>query len=345
MNAVTTECPGARCRNQTQSITGGNEGGRKEETRQLALTPEPFAADRAGAGYQNLPSRVSPLYPISRFRGFPISRLPFYFRVFRPHRDDHYPVNSEIYRDFLLELATASGDFIRPYFASPDLLVETKSDDTPVTLADRGAEELMRRMIRNRFPSHGILGEELGSENTDAEFVWVLDPIDGTRAFAAATPLFGTLIALLHHGQPVLGAIHQPILRQLVVGDSSLTTLNGRAVRVRATSGLANATLLCSDVLSPAIHQNGEAFAMLTQRVKQLRTWGDCFGYLLVATGWADIMCDPVMNPWDIAALIPVIRGAGGIITDWQGRDPVNSTSIVAAIPELHAQVIAALNP
>ena len=251
----------------------------------------------------------------------------------------------EVYRDFLLELAAASGDFIRPFFASPDLVVETKSDDTPVTLADRGAEELMRRMIRQRFPTHGILGEELGPENTGAEFVWVLDPIDGTRAFAAATPLFGTLIALMHHGQPVLGVIHQPVLRQLVIGDGDRTTLNGRTVRVRATPGLAEATLLSSSALSPARHQNGEAFAALTHRVKLFRTWGDCFGYLLVATGWADIMCDPVMNPWDIAALIPVIRGAGGIITDWQGRDPVDATSIVASIPGLHPQVIAALNP
>ncbi len=254
-------------------------------------------------------------------------------------------MNSEAYRSFLVELAAASGDFIRPYFASPDLVVETKSDQTPVTMADRGAEELMRQMIRQRFPSHGILGEELGPENTGAEFVWVLDPIDGTRAFAAATPLFGTLIALLHQGQPVLGAIHQPILNQLLIGDGAQTTFNGRTVRVRVNPTLGQATLLCSDFLDPARHQNGAAFDALCHRVRQARTWGDCFGYLLVATGWADIMCDPVMNPWDIAALIPVVRGAGGVITDWQGRDPVNATSIVAAIPGLHAQVIAALNP
>jgi histidinol phosphatase-like enzyme (inositol monophosphatase family) len=254
-------------------------------------------------------------------------------------------MNLEPYRGFLVELAEKSGDFIRPWFASPDLAVEDKSDRTPVTIADRGAEELMRRMIRERFSGHGILGEEFGPENTEAEFVWVLDPIDGTRAFAAATPLFGTLIALLHRGQPVLGAIHQPVLRQLLIGDGSRTTLNGRPVRVRATQRIEEATLLCSDVLSPARHQNGEAFAALSRRVKLLRTWGDCYGYLLLATGWADIMCDPIMNPWDVAALIPVIRGAGGVITDWQGHDPVNAASIVAAPPLLHAQVISALNP
>jgi myo-inositol-1(or 4)-monophosphatase len=304
---------------------------------------EPKNADRDFADEGRM--REPALSEISRSRDFHALRPAFYFRVFPCVRGDHSIVNPEIYRDFVLELAAASGDFIRPYFASPDLVVETKSDETPVTMADRGAEKLMRRMIRDRYPTHGILGEELGSENTDAEFVWVLDPIDGTRAFAAATPLFGTLIALLHHGQPVLGAIHQPILNQLVIGDGKNTTLNGRPVRVRATPMLEQATLLCSDFLDPARHQNGAAFDALSRRVRQARTWGDCFGYLLVATGWADIMCDPVMNPWDIAAIIPVIRGAGGVITDWQGRDPVNATSIVAALPGLHAQVIAALNP
>jgi myo-inositol-1(or 4)-monophosphatase len=254
-------------------------------------------------------------------------------------------VKLEVFRAFLTELAAASGDFIRPWFARPGLAVELKSDQTPVTAADRGAEELMRRMIRERFPDHGILGEEFGPERMEAEHVWVLDPIDGTRSFAAAAPLFGTLIALLYHGQPVLGAIHQPVLRQLLVGDGRETTLNGRPVRVRVTPRIEEATLLCSDVLTPAQHQDGDAFAALSRRARLLRTWGDCYGYLLLATGWADIMCDPIMNPWDVAALIPVVRGAGGVITDWQGHDPVNATSIVAAVPQIHAQVIAALNP
>ncbi len=245
----------------------------------------------------------------------------------------------------MTELAEKSGDFIRPYFGNPDLVVETKSDATPVTLADRGAEELMRSLIRKRFPTHGLVGEELGSERADAEFVWVLDPIDGTKSFASACPLFGTLIALLHHGQPVLGAIHQPILHQLMLGDSTTTTLNGRAVRVRPMARIEDATLLTTNVHSPARHQNGHAFDALAARAKLFRTWGDCYGYLLVASGWADVMCDPIMNPWDIAALIPVIRGAGGIITDWQGKDPVNAKSMVSAGPALHSQVIAALNP
>jgi len=262
--------------------------------------------------------------------------------VFRGFKEG---VNLDPYRAFALELAEKSGEFIRPFFANPSLVVETKSDHTPVTEADRGAEELMRALIRKKFPGHGILGEEMGGENAGAEFVWVLDPIDGTKSFASACPLFGTLIALLHRDRPVLGVIHQPVLGQLMVGDGVATTLNGRAVRCRATARIEDATLLTSDPLNPARYQNGAAFDALARRARLVRTWGDCYGYLLVASGWADVMCDPVMNPWDIAALVPVVRGAGGVITDWQGRDAVGANSIVAAAtPALHADVIAALN-
>ena len=139
------------------------------------------------------------------------------------------------HRSLLLELAQASGDFIRPLFGRPDLPVEAKGDQTPVTQADRGAEELMRRLIAARFPAHGILGEEHGPERTDAEFVWVLDPVDGTKSFITGVPLWTTLIALLHHGQPVLGCSHQPVLGQLVVGDGASTTLNGAPMGCRPT--------------------------------------------------------------------------------------------------------------
>ena len=249
------------------------------------------------------------------------------------------------YRTFITRLAHESGDFIRPHFASDTLAVEHKSDDSPVTLADRGAEELLRRLIAQTYPDHGVIGEELGNDRPDAEFVWVLDPIDGTKSFITAVPLFGTLIALLHRGQPVLGAIHQPILNQLVVGDGVVTTLNDRPVRVRPCADLSAATLLTSDPLNPAKYQNGPAYDALANRVRLTRTWGDAYGYLLLATGRADIMCDPIMNPWDIQALIPIVRGAGGVITDWQGNDPVSGSSIVASAPEIHPAVIAALNP
>lgn len=249
------------------------------------------------------------------------------------------------YRSFIAELAQLSGDFIRPYFAQPDLVVETKADDSPVTAADRGAEKLLRNLIAQRFPSHGVIGEEFGSENASAEFVWVLDPIDGTKSFAAACPLFGTLIALLHQGQPIVSVIHLPVLGQLYLGDNSTTTLNGRPVHTRPTTQLKHATLLTSDTLNLAKYQNGPACDRVISQAKLFRTWGDCYGYALVAGGWADVMVDPIMNPWDIAALVPVIRGAGGVITDWTGKDPTNSDSTVAAAtPELHAEVLAGLN-
>ncbi len=250
------------------------------------------------------------------------------------------------YRSFVADLAKKSGDYIRPFFADPELIVETKTDLTPVTLADRGAEDLMRRMIRTKYPQHGVIGEEGGNENAGADFVWVLDPIDGTKSFAAACPLFGTLIALLHQGQPVLGAIHLVALNQLFIGDNVTTTLNDRPVRTRPTTLLTEATLLTSDIANIARHQNGPAYERLAAQAKLVRTWGDCYGYTLVAGAWADVMLDPIMNPWDIAALLPVIRGAGGVITDWQGGPayPAQST-IAAATPELHAKVLATLNP
>ncbi|MBL9203903.1 MAG: histidinol-phosphatase [Opitutaceae bacterium] len=250
----------------------------------------------------------------------------------------------EAFKRFALDLAEASGDFIRPYFANPTLTVETKSDLSPVTAADRGAEELMRARIAQAFPDHGVIGEEFGTDRGDAEWVWVLDPIDGTKSFMTACPLFGTLIALLHRGQPVLGLIHQPILRQLMIGDGTTTTLNGRAVRVRPCASLEQATLLTSDPFNPGTFQKGPAFDRLARKARLVRTWGDCYGYLLLSGGWADVMLDPIMNPWDIAALVPVVRGAGGIITDWQGGPAYPASSTIATCPELHAQVVAALN-
>jgi myo-inositol-1(or 4)-monophosphatase len=255
-------------------------------------------------------------------------------------------VNLSPYRDFAIELAHRSGDFIRPHFGRRDLAVETKADASPVTAADRGAEELIRGLIAQRFAAHGVIGEELGSDRPEAEFVWVLDPIDGTKSFITGVPLFATLIALLHHGQPILGVIHQPILRQLMVGDGNVTTLNEQPVRCRRVTRIGDATLLTSDPLNPARYQDGARYEALTRQAKLVRTWGDAYGYLLVASGWADICMDPIMNPWDLAALVPILRGARGVISNWQGGDAYPAESSVAsATPELHASVIAALNP
>ena len=255
-------------------------------------------------------------------------------------------MNPDSHREFIIELAELSGEFIRPYYGQSGLQVELKADSSPVTAADRGAEELMRKLIKGKFPDHGVIGEEFGSERPDAEFVWVLDPIDGTKSFISGVPLFGTLIALLHRGQPVLGCIHQPVLGQLLIGDNTSCSMNGHPVKTRDVGRIEDATLLTSDPVAIASNPAAHAYAALMGRAKLARMWGDCYGYYLVATGSADVMYDPVMNPWDIAALVPVIRGAGGVITDSAGKAPYPATSIVAAgTAGLHASVIAALNP
>ncbi len=247
---------------------------------------------------------------------------------------------------FVRDLAAASGEFILRYYRGNALGTEFKADETPVTAADRGAEEILRRMIEKRFPEHGVLGEELGTVRADAEFVWILDPIDGTKSFLTGVPLFTTLIGLLHHGRPVLGCIHQPVLNQLMIGNGTTTTLNNDVVRVRPCSSLSSATLLTTDPLHPAQYQDGAAFAQLAGSVRWCRTYGDGYGYLLVASGWADVMVDPVMKPWDLLPVVPVMEGAGAVITDWQGRPAgvMAAASCVTAGPDLHPEVIRRLN-
>lgn len=244
----------------------------------------------------------------------------------------------------MVELAKLSGHFIKPFFGRSDVQVEIKADHSPVTVADRGAEEIMRGLISKRYPGHGVVGEEFGSDNPDAEFVWVLDPIDGTKSFVSGVPLFGTLIGLLYQGQPVLGCIHQPILGQLMIGDNATCFLNGQATRTRSITRIEESTLLTSDPAVILRQPECRGFNGLMERAFLTRTWGDCYGYLLVASGRADVMYDPLMHLWDIAALVPIIRGAGGVISDSKGGPAYPADSIVAsANPELHRQVIDAL--
>src|SRR5689334_942883 len=179
-------------------------------------------------------------------------------------------------KPFVRELAAESGALIRRYFRSPSLAVDVKDDATPVTDADRGAEELLRKRILARFPEHGIMAEEFGHERLDAEWVWVLDPIDGTKSFVSGVPLFGTLIGLLHRGEPVLGAIHQPIQGELLIGDNATTTLNGTRVRVRPTARLADAVVLASDTTTVARYQDAAGWERLVASARWVRTWGDC---------------------------------------------------------------------
>ncbi len=245
--------------------------------------------------------------------------------------------------EFCLMLAVESGRIIKQYFRS-ELSIETKSDSSPVTIADKKAEELMREMIMKHFPEHGIIGEEFGVHNPDAEYQWVLDPIDGTKSFICGSVTFGTLISVMKNGEPVLGVINQPVLGEFLIGDNEISLLNGTPVKVRGCKNLKEAVLLTTDHLNIARYQNKEKFDSLISSVKLYRNWGDCYGYYLLASGFADIMIDPVMSKWDLMALIPIIRGAGGVITDYLGKDPVKGNSIIATAGMIHEEVIKILN-
>jgi len=246
-------------------------------------------------------------------------------------------------KNFSKYLADESGKIILRYFRSK-VNIETKNDESPVTIADKHAEEVMRSLIEKEFPEHGILGEEFGVSNESAEYQWILDPIDGTISFITGAVTFGTLIALLKNGQPVLGVINQPVLNEFLIGDNDSAELNNVQVKVRECGKIENATLLTTDHLNIEKFQNAKAFENLMRRVKMYRQWGDCYGYYLVATGFADIMIDPIMSVWDTMALIPIIRGAGGEITDYQGNDPVKGNSTVATAGKIHEDVISILN-
>jgi myo-inositol-1(or 4)-monophosphatase len=222
--------------------------------------------------------------------------------------------------DLAIALADAAGAVIRPYFRAP-LTVEVKPDRSPVTQADRAAEQAMRALITRTHPSHGIHGEEFGLERADAPYRWVLDPIDGTRAFTTGRPLFGTLIALLHHETPVLGMIDQPISGERWLG------ITGRATQFRGGAGTTGtrpcATLAEAELSATSPEMMGSHLARFQNLAGAARrvTWGgDCYAYGLLALGQIDIIAERDLKIWDWAALLPVVEGAGGRMTDWSGR-------------------------
>jgi inositol-phosphate phosphatase/L-galactose 1-phosphate phosphatase/histidinol-phosphatase len=217
------------------------------------------------------------------------------------------------------ELADAAGAAIRPYFRRP-LAVDDKPDLTPVTVADRAAEQAMRRLIEARFPEHGIVGEEFGPVRENAELVWVLDPIDGTKSFISGVPLFGTLIALTRGGAPVLGIIDQPISGERWVGAVGRpTTLNGAAIGCRECVGLASATLFAT---TPDMFRGPDAaaFTRIAKAAKLVRFGADCYAYGLLAAGFVDLVIEASLKPYDFCAMIPIVEGAGGVATDWRGE-------------------------
>jgi inositol-phosphate phosphatase / L-galactose 1-phosphate phosphatase / histidinol-phosphatase len=217
------------------------------------------------------------------------------------------------------ELADAAGAVVRPAFRSR-LAVDDKPDLTPVTAADRAAETAMRRLIEARFPDHGVIGEEFGRVREAAEYVWVLDPIDGTKSFISGVPLFGTLIALTRRGRPLLGIIDQPITRERWVGASGrATTWNGAPIHCRGCSGIAGATLFAT---TPDMFEGEDApaFARVAASAKLVRYGADCYAYGLVASGFVDLVVEASLKPYDFCPMVAIVEGAGGIATDWQGR-------------------------
>lgn len=247
------------------------------------------------------------------------------------------------FEPFLRQLAAASGAVICRHYAQGSA-VATKADGSPVTAADREAEATMRSLIAKHYPDHGVLGEEMGMERADARYRWVLDPVDGTKAFVSRCFIFGTLISLLRDGRPILGAIAHPLTGHLMIGyGGAETRLNGQPVQVRECSSVADATLLATGHWE-MVERWGGAYEALTRRARLYRTWGDCHGYFQLASGGADVMFDPVLKPWDICSFVPVIEGAGGVATSISGTDPLSATDLVACSRGLHAELLAALN-
>jgi len=237
---------------------------------------------------------------------------------------------------FVDQLATASGEAILPFFRTA-LGVEDKGSAAgfdPVTAADRGAEAIMRKLIKESFPAHGIVGEEYGNENINAEYVWVLDPIDGTKSFITGMPAWGSLIALTRHGMPVYGMMHQPFIAERFTGDSRAAQYRGpagkRALLVRPCAALSDAILVTT---SPRLMSATDraAFGRVEEAVKLSRYGGDCYAYCMLAAGHVDLVIESGLKPHDIMALIPIVEGAGGVVTTWEGASPVKGGRIIAA--------------
>ena len=237
-----------------------------------------------------------------------------------------------------------SGAMILEQFMEPNLAVDTKEDDTPVTIADRNAELFLRKQINTNFSEHGILGEEFGPEKEESEWLWMIDPIDGTKSFISGVPLFGTIICLCNNRCPVFGAIHLPALNQWIVGDGRKTLCNGRQVSCRFPGSISEVTLLTSDENDVRNYQNYDNWVSLSKKVKFTRTWGDCYGYYLVATGRADIMADPIVSPWDIYGIVPIIEGSGAKISAWSSNCILSENSALASHPAIHPAIVDCLN-
>ena len=252
---------------------------------------------------------------------------------------------------FAHELADTAGKVIRPYFRQRIEITNKAREGLfdPVTEADRAAERMLRAMIEERFTDDAILGEEYGAKAGRSGFRWVLDPIDGTRAFIAGQPMWGTLISLEHDGVPILGVLDQPFLGERFIGFEGGAELRTGAVvaplRVRACAALADAVICTTH---PMQHFNDEerGHYMRVERATRLsRYGGDCYAYALVAMGFVDLVIETDLKRWDISAIVPIVEGAGGVVTNWQGEKIIDGGAIVAAgDARVHREALALLN-
>ena len=241
------------------------------------------------------------------------------------------------------ELARIAGTVALRHYRT-NLTVETKADGSPVTVADRAAETAARAWVQSRFPQDGILGEELGEERPGAPRRWIIDPIDGTKAFVRGTPLWGSLVALCEGERVLAGAAYLPAVDELVAAAPGAGCWwNGSRCRVSTVGTLADATVLTTDERFPENPECAPGWRSLARAASVSRTWGDCFGYLLVATGRAEVMCDGTMSVWDAAALQPIIEEAGGVFTDWRGTATAFGGSAIATNRLLADEVRAVL--
>lgn len=250
----------------------------------------------------------------------------------------------EDFLEFAVEAAWAAGRRTLAWFQA-DVAVEHKPDASPVTVADREAELLLRRLIEGRFPDHGIVGEEFGSLRGDASHRWVLDPIDGTQSFIRGVPVYGVLVALEVEGTPVVGVCHFPGLGETVAAARDKGCWwNGRRARASAVDRLDDALVAYTDAGGMEARLGRQWNGLLTLTRVQ-RGWGDCYGHCLVATGRAEAMFDPRMNPWDCAALVPILREAGGTFTDWRGVTRTDGGDAFSTNGPLFDAILAILAP
>jgi histidinol phosphatase-like enzyme (inositol monophosphatase family) len=255
---------------------------------------------------------------------------------------------------FIEKLADVAGQTILPFFRTA-FGAEDKSGGgvfDPVTEADRAAEVAMRRLIRETFAHHGIIGEEFGSDREDAEYVWVLDPIDGTKSFISGFPTWGTLIGLLHQGRPIYGAMAQPFTREYFFGDGKVTTWRGpgrdhkltqRRLYVRACEALSRATLLTT---SPLLYPTEALakFRRVEEKARLSRYGYDCYAFAMLAAGHVDCVIEAGVKAHDIAPLIPIVEGAGGVVTTWTGNDAAAGGDVIASgDTRLHEAALALL--